>query len=985
MFSFIALLVLIAVLAPGTRTAVAQTLTATATTSVSPTTVVPGGTVYLTSTGSGFDANQLVTATVSPTVAGLGPFSLQATLYNGYLSVTSYPILIPANTPYGTYSINVNVGGNYSVPNQQELYAAFVVGSSTGTAITVSPTSVVPGQPFTVSGTGFTGQGLKVTVSFPTLTSIGNQTITETQAGTFSSGYIYVPVATTGGTYTVQATENYVATSGGVARSATSVITVSGGTATSSAAVTLNPSVASVATVAPGGTLSVSGTNYAGTGLVILSSPSLGIDTSVTDSGGSFYSTLAIPLTVAPGTYILTGTESGSNRTAYATITVSSSASTAGTSIAATPSSVAPGQVVTLTGYGFTAYATVNITGVGTYSTVSSASGSISTSIVVPSTDTYGTYTITAQDLYGRVATTSLIVGTASGGITATPTSAAAGTVVAITGTGFQAGETVTFGLATSATNSAFVSGTTVSFATDAYGNFSGNYTVPVSQVAGTYVLLAYGTSSARLASTPFSVTGVAATATNTPLPTSTPIPASTAAIIPFPPQPTAAPPVTGPLATISTAATTTYFAEGYTGTAATNGKATFTQSLYLYNPGSVASNVTTTYYVTSTNNTHTTVVEHDTVAPGATTVRNVNTDVGTDKNVSSVVQASAALSPEIVISRVTTAGAALDTASDLGTSTLGQTWYLAEGYTGASLQEYLTIFNPGTSDAHTRVQYLPSNTAAPAAKAYTVPAGSQVTINVRSDYNGLVAHGSRNIGISITSDQSVAVDRSMYWGNGSGSGKYGSSIGSGISAGQSTQYFSYLPTSNGSQSFVTVLNPNGSAASATLTLRDTLGNLLTAAPASIGPGQRQTFTIPSLVAGSMGILSGTLVSSQPVVAEASVYFGGSPNVGNHPGVVMHGTAGSSTGAEADVSAAGAGLRIVNVSGAAIHVQVLGQGAGSPSTLYDGTVANRASATIQIPAGADGRSVAVVGSGAFSATLVNGGVGSPTAWGGNLN
>ena len=362
-----------------------------------------------------------------------------------------------------------------------------------------------------------------------------------------------------------------------------------------------------------------------------------------------------------------------------------------------------------------------------------------------------------------------------------------------------------------------------------------------------------------------------------------------------------------------------------------------------------------------------------------------MNTDVGNDKNVSTVVQASAAISAEIVISRVTSSGATLDTASDLGTSTLGQTWYLAEGYTGASLQEYLTIFNPGTTDAHTRVQYLPSDTAAPAAKSYTVPAGSQVTINVRSDYNGLVAHGSRNIGIGITSDQSVAVDRSMYWGDGSGSAKYGSSIGSGIAAGQPTQYFSYLPTSNGSQSFVTVLNPNGSAASATLTLRDGFGNLIVAAPANIGAGQRHTFTVPSLVAGSLGILSGTLVSSQPVVAEASVYFGGSPNVGSHPGVVMHGTAGSSTGAQADVSAAGAQLRIVNVSGAVIRVQVLSQGAGSASTLYDATLGNRAAATIQIPAGVDARSVAVLGSGAFSATLVNGGVGSPTAWGGNLN
>ncbi len=840
--SLVALLMLIAVLVPAAMRGGVAHATATGTVSVSPSTVVPGGTIYLTASGSGFQAFQQVSVYISPTVTGLGPYALWTTDASGNLSIPSYPILIPGNATYGTYSVNVNVVSSSSSYSAY-VYTTFVVGTSTGTAIAISPTSVVPGQPFTVSGSGWTGSGLKVTISFPTLTSIGTSIVTETQSGTFTSPYIYVPVSTSAGTYTVQATENYVP-SGGVAKSATGVITVSGTTGTSS--VTLNPlGTTTTVTAVPGGTISVTGLGFLGLGYVTLICSSLGISSSVTDNGGTFYTTLTVPTTAAIGTYVLTATEVGGTRVAYATIQVSSTTSTSGTTLTTTPTTALPGASVVLSGYGYTAGAAVTISGLGsTFTTYALSSGYISTSISVPSTEPYASYLITAQDVYGHVATAYLTVGTADT-VSVSPTSGVAGTSVTVTGTGFTSGELVTFGLATGTTTSTYISGTTVSF-TASGGTISGTYTVPSTQAAGTYELLAYGNSSGSVAYATFTVTGVAATATNTVPPTATPFPTSTPGFVPFPTRIAVPTQATGPLATISTAATTTYFADGYTGTAATNGKATFTEKLYLFNPGSVSSNVTTTYYVSSTNNTHTTVVKQDTVAAGATTVRDVNGDVGTDKNVSIVVQASAALSPEVVISRVTPSGATLDTASDQGTTALGQTWYLAEGYTGASLQEYLTIFNPGNADAHTQVQYLPSDTAAPAAKAYTVPANSQLTVNVRSDYNALVKHGSRNIGISISSDQPVSVDRSMYWGDGSGSGKYGSSIGSGISAGQSTQYFSYLPAANGSQSFVTVLNPNGSAATTTLTLRDAFGALLLAAPATIGSGQRHTFAIPT-------------------------------------------------------------------------------------------------------------------------------------------
>src|SRR5581483_173953 len=102
------------------------------------------------------------------------------------------------------------------------------------------------------------------------------------------------------------------------------------------------------------------------------------------------------------------------------------------------------------------------------------------------------------------------------------------------------------------------------------------------------------------------------------------------------------------------------------------------------------------------------------------------------DRFVSIKVTASSGIVAEERIDRTSTTNATLDSDSSLGSPQLDSAWYFAEGYTGITFQEYLTLFNPSTSTAHALVQYLPSGTtAAPAPQSVTVPAQSQVTINV--------------------------------------------------------------------------------------------------------------------------------------------------------------------------------------------------------------------------------------------------------------
>ena len=538
-----------------------------------------------------------------------------------------------------------------------------------------------------------------------------------------------------------------------------------------------------------------------------------------------------------------------------------------------------------------------------------------------------------------------------------------------MTGSGFAAGETVSISLSGLSTPPAALAGTTEQFTVGAGGTFSAQYTVP-GVAAGSYYLLAQGVSSQVSAIATLSVQAAAPAATATPIP-----PTATATPVP----PTATPAV--PLPSVSSASTTRYFAAGYTGTVAGNGKVASSEHLYFYNPGTSSSTVTTTYAVEDpATNTFSNMSETDTVAAGATVSRSVNTDVGNDRIVSATVSDPTGIVAEEVIQRTAASGAVLDTASSLGSATLGSTWYLAEGYTGSTFQEYLTIYNPGSSDAQVQIQYLPSDTTAPQPVAQTVPAGGSATINVRSQYNGLEPVGSKEISIQVTSTVPVAVDRELYWGDGAGSAKYGASLAPAVATGTSTQYFALLPTSGSSQSFVTLLNPGNSSASVTLTLTGSGGATVQTVTATVNAQRRYTFSIPTIAPGDYGYLAATLTSTQPVVAEASVYLRGSPNIGLHPGTIEQGSTGFQVGAMAEVDAAGGTLQVFNPTTSGERVQVLAGG----TVLSDTTLQAGTAQMVAISGNSSVQGALVLASGMVSATLLNGSLAAAPVWGGSL-
>ncbi len=97
--------------------------------------------------------------------------------------------------------------------------------------------------------------------------------------------------------------------------------------------------------------------------------------------------------------------------------------------------------------------------------------------------------------------------------------------------------------------------------------------------------------------------------------------------------------------------------------------------------------------------------------------------------------------------------------------------WFLAEGATGGTFDEFVLIANPNTAAAVLRVSYLRAGKA-PIVKSYTAPAQSRLTIWVDQEAPELAAAEVSVIVESLTATP-VVVERSMWWKSAPGSGEW--------------------------------------------------------------------------------------------------------------------------------------------------------------------------------------------------------------------
>jgi len=102
---------------------------------------------------------------------------------------------------------------------------------------------------------------------------------------------------------------------------------------------------------------------------------------------------------------------------------------------------------------------------------------------------------------------------------------------------------------------------------------------------------------------------------------------------------------------------------------------------------------------------------------------------------------------------------------NSFGVSAIGEHWGFAEGRVGGSnnAQTYILIANPGRDPAHVHLRFLREGGLSPISKDIVVPALSRANIPVGPGTD-VPELNNENFGADITSDQPIAVERSLYW-----------------------------------------------------------------------------------------------------------------------------------------------------------------------------------------------------------------------------
>jgi hypothetical protein len=273
-------------------------------------------------------------------------------------------------------------------------------------SVTLSPTTINPGEALTVTVAGFTVDsissdttGAEFTVTLGTSSGASDITLTGTSAfpigadGT-GTGTVTVPTTVTAGTRYVTVTDNALTVGGATAttnNSKTVTVTVPKGV------ITVSPS-----SVSTGNTLTLTGSAFppATTASVLTigganAMPAAGI---LTDADGAFTALVEVPAattggSLSPGTQIVTIT--------VGTITGSSTDfSTPNPSITLTPAEASVEETVSITGVGFNSLGTVTTLTIGSASALPSPApratrnGDITADVLVPLLNA-GSYTVT--------------------------------------------------------------------------------------------------------------------------------------------------------------------------------------------------------------------------------------------------------------------------------------------------------------------------------------------------------------------------------------------------------------------------------------------------------------------------------------------------------------------------------------------------------------------------------------------------------------
>lgn len=405
---------------------------------------------------------------------------------------------------YGTASDRGEIFTSFSVapglvPGE---YPVVVTGAVTGQRIeatftvlgegqlVIDPTSGPAGSTMSVTGSRF-APGETVNIRLGSNTGLLRGVVTANKTGEIS-GRISIPPSTTEGTYPI------VATGETSKQSATVNFTVTG------RPVTVNVSPKDVT---PGTIVTVTGSGFRSGAVVDIywgsaSGPLLGYRTA--DSSGSFTGRVTVPRTAVAGDHLIFATNGNSGPTAAATVSVT----TPTPQVTVTPTSQTSGKVVSVSGSGFGANEVVDIRWNGAsgkllgYRTTDGA-GTFSGKVTVPAGTAPGNYSVVMIGRTSKLSATAPLTVTGAT-VKVTPAQASPGTVVAVSGSGFGAGEIVDI-------RWNGPSGKLLGYrTTSSSGSMSGRVTIPTDAAPGTYTLHLQGQTSGIVGSVTVTVPAAA-------------------------------------------------------------------------------------------------------------------------------------------------------------------------------------------------------------------------------------------------------------------------------------------------------------------------------------------------------------------------------------------------------------------------------------------------------------------------------------------
>ncbi|HEX9370721.1 MAG TPA: DUF5719 family protein, partial [Roseiflexaceae bacterium] len=209
------------------------------------------------------------------------------------------------------------------------------------------------------------------------------------------------------------------------------------------------------------------------------------------------------------------------------------------------------------------------------------------------------------------------------------------------------------------------------------------------------------------------------------------------------------------------------------------------------------------------------------------------------------------------------------------GVATLSRRWYFAEGTTEAPFQTSILVLNPNAQATNVAVTFL-TDSGTSLTRRYAVPPATRLAITVNEVVPEL------GVATTVTADRPVAAERAMYWGNGAVG-----TAGAGATDPAFTWRFADGRTSDNFQEYLLLSNPTTSQARVAVEFVLADGKTATQ-NVLMAKGSRYTMAVHQLYPGQTAIAA-TVRSTQPIVAERSLYPGAPGAAGSRGGATALG------------------------------------------------------------------------------------------------